>query len=68
MGAKNGEQIGRPDQKIKKKMKNDVFGALRPPFEPIYNASGVENTLGLIFEVPGTQNLIKNLILRVFSP
>ena len=62
MGAKNGKIVGRPDQKIWKKMKNRCFYALQAAFEPIYNASGVKNMPGSIFEVPGSQNLAKKMI------
>ena len=52
MGAKNGKILGRPGQKIKTKIKNRRLWALRPPFEPIYSASGVKKHARFDFRYP----------------
>ena len=54
-------------QKIKKKLKMAVLGLSGHLLCRYIVHLELKNTPGLIFEVPGPQNLIKNLILKVFS-
>ena len=68
MGPKNGKILGRPGQKIWKKLKIAVFRLSGQLLSRYIVHLGLKNTPGLIFEVPGTQNPVKKLILRVFSP
>ena len=66
MVAKNAKNLGRPGQQIKKKSKIDVFELSGHRFQRYIMHSDLKNRPGLIFEVPGPQNLVKRVILRVF--
>ena len=66
MVAKNAKILGRPGQKIKEKTKMTVFELSGHLLSRYIMHLGLKNTPGLIFEVPGPQNPIKKLILKVF--
>ena len=53
-------------QKIKKKSKMAVLGLSGHLLSRYIVHLGLKNTPGLIFEVPGPQNPVKKLILKVF--
>ena len=66
MVAKNEKVLGRPGQKIKKNKKIAVFELSWQLLSRYIVHLRLKNTPGFIFEVPGPQNPVKKLVLKVF--
>ena len=68
MGAKNGIFLVGPAKKSRKKTKITVFKFSGHLLSRYILHLGLKNTPGSIFEVPGSQNPVKKVDFKGFSP